>query len=361
MSLSNRTMPERFVQLDALRFLFAVVVVMVHTIGRSLAPAHGSYAVDFFFVLSGFVLSHALIDRPLAASEFAWARLARLYPLHLMTLAWLACLVGGVLANPPRHYSLEALGLNLVLLQGAWALETHAWNFPSWSISVEFLVNALVLYPIVRARNVLLAAVLVVLAWLIILLSWGAVFDEFTVQTVAGTHIAGGLVRGAGGIVLGYLLYEAYLVLRPRAARSRGLVWPATIFEVAAATVLVACLWVDRAGWNVLSAPLSAILILQMATCPGQLGRFLQTGPFAQLGNISYSIYLIHIPLFAMFEAAGLLQVGGVAFRPVWFAYFALLLLLSVVSYRYLERPAQRGLMRLFKGWRTTPSHEPSA
>jgi peptidoglycan/LPS O-acetylase OafA/YrhL len=135
--------PERFVQLDALRFFFAVIVVLVHTIGFKLTLIHGGFAVDFFFVLSGFVLSHALICRPVSAAEFAWARLARLYPLHLVTLLWLVCLVGGAIADPPRHYQLAALGLNLVLLQGAWSLNVHAWNFPSWSISVEFLVKQL--------------------------------------------------------------------------------------------------------------------------------------------------------------------------------------------------------------------------
>jgi peptidoglycan/LPS O-acetylase OafA/YrhL len=351
---ANQLSPERFVQLDALRFFFAVVVVMLHTIGRPLAPIHGSYAVDFFFILSGFVLSHGLINRPVSAGEFAWARLARLYPLHLITLAWLVCLVGSVMANPPRHYSYEALGLNLALLQGAWALGTHAWNFPAWSISVEFLVNVALLYPIVRRRSIALASIVALASWLGIIRAWGAVFDEFTVQPVGHTYIAGGLLRGAGGILLGYLLYEAYLRLRPRVALAPRAVGLATAFEGAGLVVLGLCLWTDRTGWNLVPAPLSAVLILQLATTPGRLGRLLQTAPFALLGNISYSIYLIHIPLFAMFEAAGLLQVGAPAFQPVWLVYFALLLGLAIVSFHYLERPAQRGLMRLFRGWRTS-------
>src|SRR5439155_6926128 len=121
--------PGRFVQLDALRFFFAVIVVLVHTIGFRFTLIHGGFAVDFFFILSGFVLSHALICRPVSATEFAWARLARLYPLHLLTLLWLVCLVGGaIMADPPRQ--LEALGLNVVLLQGAWSIGGPSWNFP---------------------------------------------------------------------------------------------------------------------------------------------------------------------------------------------------------------------------------------
>src|SRR5882762_2255844 len=200
MSQSQQSPAERFVQLDALRFFFAVIVVLVHTIGFKLTLIHGGFAVDFFFILSGFVLSHALICRPVPAAEFAWARLARLYPLHLVTLAWLVCLLAGMLANPPSHL-LASLGLNLVLFQGAWGLDVKAWNFPSWSISVEFLINLLILYPIVRARSVAVAACVVVLSWLLIIQLWGPAFDDLTVQPIQGTFLAGGMLRGAGGIM----------------------------------------------------------------------------------------------------------------------------------------------------------------
>ena len=362
MSYTPKSPPARFVQLDALRFAFAVIVVFVHTIGFRLTLIHGGFAVDFFFILSGFVLSHALINRPASTAEFAWARLARLYPLHLVMLLWLLFLVAGVLTDPPHNYRLTALGLNLVLLQGVWAADAHTWNFPSWSISVEFVVNVLLLYPVVRARNIAVAAAVVLLSGLAIVAGWGPVFDEFTIQPVLGTILAGGLLRGAGGILLGYLLYEAYLALQPRfALASRAVVRLATGFEIVVIGALVFSLWVDDIGWNLLPVPLSAVLILQMATVPGRVARSLQGGAFAFLGGISYSIYLIHIPLFATFVGADLLPLPDTAYSAVWPAYFVFLLALSTVSYRYLEQPAQRALMRLFKGWRTTPSHETPA
>src|SRR5437868_13768953 len=112
MSYPPQSAPQRFIQLDALRFFFAVIVVLVHTVGFNLPFILGGYAVDFFFILSGFVLSHALICRPVSAAEFAWARLARLYPLHLATLLWVLCLVAKEVANPPPDYPFAALGLN---------------------------------------------------------------------------------------------------------------------------------------------------------------------------------------------------------------------------------------------------------
>ena len=136
----------------------------------------------------------------------------------------------------------------------------------------------------------------------------------------------------------------------------------ATGFEIACSGLLFFSLSLDSTVWNALPVPLSAALILQMATCPGYVSGFLQGRIFAALGNASYSIYLLHIPLLSMFVGAGLVSLPLGKLTPLWCVYFGGLLLLAMASFRYFERPSQRGLMRLFKGWRTsTSSHETPA
>lgn len=344
-------MTARFTQLDALRFLFAMIVVAGHTIGFNLTLVHGAFAVDFFFVLSGFVLSHALIARDVSLKQFAWARFARLYPLHLATLLWLIGPVSRGGGDPSSTGA--ALLINLFMLQGLGLIHAYTWNFPAWSISVELLVNILFLYPIVRARSIPTALIAVVLSVAGILLAWGPICDGFTVQQAWGPLISGGLLRGTAGIVLGYLLYEAYLYLHPRIDRAR-FVLPATVFEGAALALLVFCMWVDDSSWNLAPVPLSALLVLQMATVPGRLSLLFQSRPFAALGDISYSVYLLHVPLFLFFLTVGLLPFPGTGFSAAWFLYLGVLLPVSAGSFRYLERPAQRALMRLFRGWSTS-------
>lgn len=343
----------RFRQLDALRFFFALIIVVAHTIGFRQTLIHGAFAVDFFFILSGFVLSHALIGRPVAARQFAWARLARLYPLHLAALAWLVCLVPPFSSSLPE-YSMTALALSATMLQGVAVLQIQIWNFPAWSIGVEFLVNLLLLYPVVKARAVGAAAVAVILSYLATILAWGPVFDWFNVQSAFGTYVSGGLLRGSGGILLGYLLYEAYLRLEPRLAGTRLTGWT-TGLEIAVIGALLFSLWTDDRRWNVLPVPLSALLVLQMAAAPGLVSGMLQREPFAYLGDCSYSIYLLHIPLFLTFVALGLMPAPlpetGIA--PLWPIYFVLLLILSAASFRLVERPAQRSLMQAYKAWST--------
>jgi peptidoglycan/LPS O-acetylase OafA/YrhL len=346
--------PERFVQLDALRFFFAVLVVLGHTFGFNRTLVHGAYAVDFFFILSGFVLSHMLIQRPTSWGEFAWARFARLYPLHFATMAWMALQILGPRTETAPYPLSESLPLHLLLLQGTDLLGGYALNYPSWSISVEWLVNILLFYPIVRARSVPAAVICAGVSAVALVAAWGPVFDEATVQPLwpAIPVVSPALLRGSVEIPLGYLLYEIYLFLRPRIDRVhyRRL---ATGLEIALGGLLIYCLSSNRDVWDALAVPLSAALILQMATWPGQVSTFLQGRVFAALGNLSYSIYLLHIPLLSMAAGAGLLSVPGDHLTLLWCGYFGLLLALAWMSFRYFERPAQQNLIRLFRSWTT--------
>jgi peptidoglycan/LPS O-acetylase OafA/YrhL len=344
-------MAARFTQLDALRFLFALVVAVGHSIGFKLTLVHGPFAVDFFFVLSGFVLSHALIARGVSIREFTWARFARLYPLHLATLLWM---VGPVMRDGGDPASTGgAFAINIFMLQGLGFLNDYSWNFPAWSIGVEFIVNVLILYPIVRARSLLAALIVVGLSQAVILLTWGAVYDLFAIEHAWGPLITAGILRGTAGIVLGYLLYEAYLYVSTRIDHTRY-VHLATAFECTTLILLVVSLGIDDARWNVLPVPLSTLLVLQMATVPGRLSTLFQTRIFSALGEMSYSVYLLHVPVFLAFHTMGLLPLpdtGGFSFA--WFlTYLGVLLVLSAASFRYFERPAQRALMRLFRGRR---------
>lgn len=342
----------RFVQLDALRFLFAVIVVLGHAFGFKATLVHGAFAVDFFFILSGFVLSHVLISRPASAAGFAWARLARLYPLHLATLAWIILIV---LKTVPQDLLPAApeLAVHLTMLQGLAILSQHTWNQPSWSISVEFLVNILILYPVVRARSTAAAAIGALAAFGTILVVWGPLFDSFGAERVGTPLVSGGLLRGIGGILLGYLVYEAYLSLQARINLERFR-RTATAAEVVGLFTLGLSMAVDNRWLHFLPVPVSALLILQMATLPGALSKFLSTRFFSALGDISYSIYLLHGPLLLTFSTAGLVVFDTREGPPlVWAFYFVLLLPLSFASFRYVERPAQRWLMRLSSEWRT--------
>src|SRR4051794_2329668 len=138
--------------LTSLRFFAAYWVVLFHywpKLAVSFTPAFvqkGYLGVELFFTLSGFILCHVYLtsvgEGRFHYGSFLWARLARVYPLHLATLAGMGLMALAALAAgfriDPNILSWKALPAN-VLMVHAWGFAPVAgWNHPSWSISAEW-------------------------------------------------------------------------------------------------------------------------------------------------------------------------------------------------------------------------------
>ena len=134
----------KFEALDTLRGLAALAVALFHFSG-----GWGGYlAVDFFLVLSGFVLSHSYLykDADIDKVKFISHRIARLYPLHLFTLIAFIAAYYFINKSFPTYPdgTIFALVQNLTLTQNiGFNPSGISFNYPSWSISVEFWVNIL--------------------------------------------------------------------------------------------------------------------------------------------------------------------------------------------------------------------------
>ncbi len=148
----------RYKALDSWRGICALMVVLFHADGSgpigSSALIHGSFLfVDFFFVLSGFVISVAYASRISTGGqfrEFLLRRFGRVWPLHaailgallLLELAKLAALqLAGISFNsPPFSGTLAISGLlpSLLMVHAMGLLPSLTWNVPSWSIGAEF-------------------------------------------------------------------------------------------------------------------------------------------------------------------------------------------------------------------------------
>src|SRR5262245_34288625 len=133
-----------------MRFVFAAIVMVNHYFIRPHPLPHYELAVEFFFVLSGFVLCAAYsekIGEPFGWRKFAVDRIARLYPLHFATLFLMLAIVAiaswrGQPTDGTEH-SLSTFSLNIGLLHGIGFLKQFSWDLPSWSISVELYVSFL--------------------------------------------------------------------------------------------------------------------------------------------------------------------------------------------------------------------------
>lgn len=159
MAMTQR-LPAELPALTGIRGLGALWVVSLHfgpewselfPVWAKLQPlwARGQEGVSLFYVLSGFILAHVYQPHLFTASQFAGFikhRLIRIYPLHVATLLALAALVIGsqvLRISITGEYAWSAFGWNLLLLQKFPGIVAEGWNYPAWTISVEWFAYLL--------------------------------------------------------------------------------------------------------------------------------------------------------------------------------------------------------------------------
>jgi len=189
----------RLHKLDALRLFFAAYVVIGHATGWSGKVSNAGLAVDFFFILSGFVLSRLLIAKRVPAFEFFVMRVARLWPLHIVTMCAMIWISN--VSDP------KIVLANIFLLQNSGLLDHLSLNVPSWSISAEFSVGVLLFFPIVSRHMLIPAAALILISAALLMVFGPQRIDHLHEQRVF--HIPFGLIRCTMGSLIGYVIYVA--------------------------------------------------------------------------------------------------------------------------------------------------------
>ncbi len=367
---------QRFEALDSLRGICALLVCLFHfkatgPLVNNLLIRDSWVFVDFFFVLSGFVICHSYgskLGSGMSLTQFAGLRFMRLYPLHLvMLLMFLAVEIAGAGALSSRMlrsafegpYSLKSFLLNLTLLHSLGFYDELSWNHPSWSIAVEYwtylLFGAVVILASLHVTRI--AAVVVVVAAALLLV--------VTDRGINVTHDFG-MVRcmyGFGLGVLGYAVYARAGPVTDRLSHSAR-----TILEVAGLAFLVVAIHVlAGARTNLLLPLLFTALVLLFAGQGGAVARLLRHRVPLYLGAISYSIYMVHAFVQARLEdfvrliadaggpdllvASGsghtLLGRSDMEGTVLVLVMLVTVLAASALAYRLVEQPG----IRLGRGW----------
>jgi peptidoglycan/LPS O-acetylase OafA/YrhL len=333
-------MPEvnkRFIALDALRGVAALLIVFYHV-----APWYPTYLmVDFFFVLSGFVLAHSYLysGRQVSAFEFINHRIARLYPLHIFGLLFFIAAYVGTKEAFPRYEdgTLYTFLLQLTLTQNV-GLHTadQPWNGPSWSISVEFWVSLLFFFYVsTKTRSATLFFTAALFLLVIYNNSGGSLF--VLTKNYYG-FINSGLLRGGASFLLGVLTYRMYLQLQHAAASPNPLL--ASVLELvvlAMAVFVVLSSKIVNSKLDMLAPFVFMLAVLVFSFDAGVISKLLYY--IRYLGTISYSIYLNHIPVAIII--VHLSKVYDFGYMASFYAVFATVLVISHLTYRYVEKPAR--------------------
>lgn len=317
--------------LDGLRGVAALLVVFYHIFeGFSFAELtnaagdgvistlnHGHIAVDFFFMLSGFVISYAYDDRwgKMSIGDFFKRRLVRLHPMVVMgALVGVATFVAAGCRQwdgtvTPVSYVLMALVLTMFMVPALPGLpyevrgngEMFPLNGPAWSLFFEYVGNILYALFIRRLSTkslaILAAALGVAHAFFFVgdVSGYGCVGVGWTIDSV---NFFGGLVRMLFPFTVGMLLARTFV---PR--KVNGAFWVCTILLVAIFSVP----YIASAGsvslnslYEVICIALLFPLIVWMGACGTCGGSF--TGRVSKLlGDLSYPLYIVHYPIMYLF------------------------------------------------------------
>lgn len=368
----------RFSALDSWRGIAALMVALFHLpVAGHLYPVplvrHGFLFVDFFFVLSGFVISHAYAGKLHSARDYAGfliRRFGRLWPLHVAVLgAWIGLegakhLATGSGFDPAGATDPAAIPSHMLLTHALGQFDKLTWNGQSWSISAEFWM-----YVLFGAAAVFLGswrtAVLIALA-----VASAAVIANFSSSGIEVTYDLG-FLRCVYGFTVGYLVYQLHNSTRAEQVLGARGALPPWLWEALAVALVVAFVAVAGRGTLSLAAPfVFAVPVLIFAREQGPLSRWLNAPSLQALGRWSYSIYMVHgIVVYALalavyqvqrstgavlwaIETTGTQSEKLVVANPwlldlVWLGYAAGIIGMSAVTYRWIEEPGRAWFAKL--------------
>ncbi|MFT3753784.1 MAG: acyltransferase [Paludibacter sp.] len=307
--------------LDGLRGVAAIIVVIFHLLetftgGNNMVQIvnHGYLAVDFFFVLSGFVIGYAYDDRwgKMSLKSFFKRRIIRLHPMIIMgmiigavTFYFQASSFFPVISQIPVWKMLLIMLIGFTLLPVPPALDIRGWiemhplNGPAWSLFFEYIANILYALFIRKFSNNLLALLVFLSGCALIYLS------------LKQGDVIGGWSLNSAQLQIGFtrLLYPFFGGLLLSRICKPGKIKNAFLW---CSLLLVIVLSIPRIGgaehvWmNGLYVLFSIIFIFPLIVYIGASGELKTKRASAInsfLGDISYPLYIIHYPFIYMFMA----------------------------------------------------------
>lgn len=318
--------------LDGLRGVAALLVVIYHIFegfafaettngeGSGLISTlnHGHIAVDFFFILSGFVISYAYDDRwqKMTLGGFFKRRLIRLHPMLVMgaVIGTITFLIGGCeqwdgTVTPIGGVALALLLTSLMIpaLPGSMHevrgnSEMFPLNGPQWSLFFEYIGNIIYALIIRRLSTRMLAVLVALLAalhtWIFVwdLSGYDSVGIGWTIDTI---NFWGGLVRMLFPFTVGMLLARTF---KPRKIKYAFWICSAILLATFAVPYIASeCSLSINSLYEVVCIAFVFPIIVWLGACgtaEGSTGRI-----SGLLGDLSYPLYIVHYPVMYLFYA----------------------------------------------------------
>lgn len=361
--------------LDGLRGVAALMVVIYHIFeGYAFAGGgiieslnHGYLAVDFFFILSGFVVGYAYDDRlgkSMKTKDFLKRRLIRLHPMVIMGAVLGAatfCIQGST------QWDGTEISISLVMLSMLCAMlfipaipggcyeirgngEMFPLNGPSWSLFFEYIGNILYALFVRRLSTKLLTAIVVSLG---IGYTAFAVFDASGYGnmgvgwTLDSINFLGGMLRMLFPFSMGLLLSRNF-----KPFKVKGSFWLASSILI----IIFAIPYIPNDGNICYNGILEAVCVTLIFPILVRLGASGSTADHKStaicnfLGRISYPLYMIHYPIMYLFYA-WLIENKAPAFAETWQAalgVYVTCIILALLCMKLYDEPVREYLAKKF-------------
>ena len=363
--------------LTPLRAIAAMAVVVFHfneisivfvTQQQSMLLRKCYMMVDLFFIMSGFIMLHVYGESFSKAvnwksfAKFIKARFARLYPLHFFLLLVLVILYFPPSADNPiltRINSFGAIISNLLLIQSFGLHDIFTWNVPSWSISAEWW--AYMVFPflaVLLARKKRIAIILIPLLAVGIYVSILYLLprtNPFAPDIPYLDHDLDvtfdyGFLRGLAGFMMGMMTYIAYQNKRVYQFFSKDI--------ICLVCIVVLIIAMHFGLLDLVYIPLFMLLVLCFSANENYLAKICESRSLQYLGDISYSIYMVHF--FLLFTVGGYMvkkllpieneheKVSFLTGFSISLLFLGFVIIVSSITYYLIEKPCRRWLNKKF-------------
>ncbi len=346
--------------LTGIRFILALWVVLHHISGQGMMLEQfvkelpevprvllrdGYLAVQSFFILSGFVLAQSYartVWNKRSLINYFGARLARIYPVYLLSLVVVSPFIWGAMRENTRSFDTKVSLLisYLFVLQG-WKGNLHVgWNTPAWSLSCEFVFYLCfpLLLPVIKGAGKWALAVIFVITIVTpaAMPHYGVPWDWKPIYHLSDF---------AAGIAASRVFDLGAARLTKRGA------WfylPATVAGIA---LILHPQWMDGTygDLNTGLRPLNVLALLGFAWGGGILAEAVSGPVMDFLGKASYSLYILHVPVLWWFNKWAMRRGATTARSLSSLLYVAIVVAASAVAFRYVEVPCNSRVRQFFK------------
>jgi peptidoglycan/LPS O-acetylase OafA/YrhL len=352
-------MKERFAVLDIFRGIFSSLVVLFHLSAFSATPIinnnfiyNSDLFVDFFFVLSGFVIAYSYqhIKTGEELKRFFKKRFFRLYPLHFIVLILFVLIElskhsasGLVHVNKVDNVSNNAYTFvtNLFLVNSVKfpGINDFSWNIASWSISAEmiaYVVFGLTMLMINRYASIVIKTIVFITIALIAGIAMYLITGSF--KLTRGFDY--GFLRGIIGFSIGVVCLNTFSVSKDYLRTLTNGLFSVLEVVFVALNIILVCNGDYLKNYGFIFEAMFFITILIFAFEKGLVSGLLKRSSFLHSsGKYSYSIYMIHTLILSLFNIAFIrvLKLPPSAYAYLFILNYAIIYVLSAWTFKHIE------------------------